>query len=603
MKKKKSILFQIVIILIICFVIPLMYQNLKINVTVNTLVEDKILHTAYQSLENSALYISNILQTQFDTADYYKTDENVIEAVTKMHTADEQEKFQMQNKLVAKLIKGNNIERYKYPYYFMLLDYHGNMMTNYTYTPHANYDEVYEEITSCDWFPGLQASYTERTAMFTGRDFLNSHGTSKFYVATNIIYNDNIGVLIIAIDENFIISQFYDALPEGRSFIVDHQGDCLIRFSNEPVEYDKEMYLLLQDANDQENQILTTEDEKYNVLGSPVVIKGYPDTWSIISIVPIQILKEEVYKIRAMNNVVLALYVIAIIWVFFLLYKNIVKPIRMLSSLVREVQDGNLNVHVDGLPSNELGELGNGFNVMTQNLSRYFADLKKNEEEKRVTEVRLLQSQIKPHFVRNVLNTIRWMAEINGMSGIGRSVMSLSNLLEYNFQNSEMVSTLGAEMDYVKTYIYLQKVRFQNKFKDEYEIDETLLDQPILKLSFQPIVENAIYHGLMKKEGLGLIRIVVVRENGDMVVTICDDGVGIAPETIPVILEPPQKEEDIYRNTENTENIALWNINQRMKRRYGKEYELKIFSKIGEGTRVVLKVPLEERNNDKDTDY
>lgn len=205
--------------------------------------------------------------------------------------------------------------------------------------------------------------------------------------------------------------------------------------------------------------------------------------------------------------------------------------------------------------------------------------------------MRLLQNQIKPHFVRNVLNTIRWLAEINGVTGVSKSVMALSSLLEYNFRDSTLISTVGDEINYVRKYVYLQKLRYQNKFKDEYDIEEELYCAPILKLAFQPIVENCIYHGLLNKEGLGTISIRGRRKSGVMEFEISDDGVGMEQEKARAILDPPSQE-DIYKASDETENIALWNVNQRIKRKYGEGYGLSVLSSPGEGTMVIIKIPL-----------
>lgn len=245
------------------------------------------------------------------------------------------------------------------------------------------------------------------------------------------------------------------------------------------------------------------------------------------------------------------------------------------------------------MPNNELGELGNGFNMMVENLDASFENLKKSEELNRVTEIRLLQNQIKPHFVRNVLNTIRWLAEMNGVTSVSKSILALSSLLEYNFKDSNLFSTVSEEINYVRKYMYLQKLRFQNKFKDEYDMEEDLYNQSILKLSFQPIVENSIYHGLLNQEGLGTICIRGRKNNQVMEFWISDNGIGMSQEKAEAILCPPSKA-GIYESSEAVENIALWNIHQRIQQNYGQAYGLAIKSRPGEGTTVIMRIPFQK---------
>lgn len=587
--RRGSILKKIVIILVLCFLAPFLYQAFQINVTVNNMVKDKVTNTAQKGLENSAMYISSIFQAQFDTVNYYRNDSKIIDIASRLREAAEQEKYQIKESIDLQLTSGNNLPRYKYPSYFIVMDYRGSMMTNYTFSPFGNYEEIYKEIAGKSWFSALRDSYTSKTVMFSDRDFLNTKGTEKFYVASNIVADGNTGILVIAADEASIASSFYDVLPEGSSFIVTPEGECIIQFSDGKIDYNE---ALAQQIRKDSGEIKIGK-EKYTVIEAPVAVQGYSEAWKLLSVVPTETLKEDVNKISRLNNVVLVLYIVAIMWVIWLLNRSIVKPIREIRCVVNQVREGDFHVQAEHLPDNELGELGEGFNIMTQYLNQYFTDVKQNEERKRITEFRLLQSQIKPHFVRNVLNTIRWLAEINGISSVSRSVMALSNLLEYNFQDSSLTTTVKEELEYVKTYLYLQKIRFQNKFKDEYDIEEAVLDMPILKLSFQPVVENCIYHGLLNKEGLGTIRIIGREKRDCMEIMICDNGVGMEQEQADNILKPPE-EADIYVTTEGTENIALWNVNQRLKRRYGEAYGLKIFSKPGEGTRVVLYIPVEE---------
>jgi two-component system sensor histidine kinase YesM len=184
------------------------------------------------------------------------------------------------------------------------------------------------------------------------------------------------------------------------------------------------------------------------------------------------------------------------------------------------------------------------------------------------------------------------LAEINGAASVSRSIMALSSLLEYNFRDSNLTSTVADELGYVKKYMYLQELRYQNKFKDEYDIEQELLSAPMLKLSFQPIVENSIYHGLLSRDGLGIVFIRGRRIGDTMEFTITDNGVGMSQDKAAAILRPPD-EADIYRSSEAVENIALWNIDQRIKRNYGDDYGLTIRSKTGEGTSVTIRLPLQ----------
>lgn len=604
---KKRIYRQVILILLVCFLLPFLIQTIYVSGHMSRLVEDKVLKTYYKSLENSTLLFQNVLQTQFDMVNYYKSDASVVEAAGQMQDSDGKSKYQLQQNIVTRLVKNNNIERYRYPFYFILMDYQGNMMTNYTYTPYGGYDEIYTELAQSSWFDALKESYTDSAVMFSGQDFLNPRGTEKFYVAANIFRGDNIGVLICATDISSVTAQFDNVLPDASSYLLDEKGEVIAKSYNTRISYED---ILQHGAKKAEGQpetdrmvtITGERDKQYAVTMNPITIKGYPHTWYQLSAVSLGSIMSEVNSVRVGNVGILMIYLIAITGTIFLLKRSVVAPILSLRDSVNRVREGDLKVKIEGMPDNELGELGKGFNRMVADLDASFRNLKKNEEEKRKTEIRLLQNQIKPHFVRNVLNTIRWLAEINGATSVSNSILALSSLLEYNFRDSSMVCTVNDEVNYVKKYIYLQELRFQNKFMDEYDIEESLYGMPILKLTFQPIVENAIYHGLLNREGLGVITIKGRIKGKVMEFRVCDNGVGMSVEKAQTVLDPPT-EPDVY---EARENIALWNINQRIKRNYGDAYGLHIESRPGEGTSVIVRMPVMERDgaeDDKSTDY
>lgn len=596
---KKSIYKRLIFILLVCFLLPFLVQTIYVSGHMSSLVEDKILKTYYKSLENSTLLFQNVLQTQFDMVNYYKSDSSVVEAAENMKDADARAKYRFQQSMVTRLVKNNNIERYRYPFYYILMDYHGNMITNYTYTPYGGYEEIYEKLSQSTWFETLKSSYTDSTVMFSGQDYLNERGTDKFYVATNVFGDVNAGILICATDISSVTAQFDNVLPESANFLLNEAGECMAESSDTEISYDDVMFYKAREGKEKmEGGMLVTtigrRDVQYAVMMNPITIKGYPHVWYQLSAVSLESIMREVNSVRMGNLGILLFYVFAIVGTIALLKRSIIAPILSLRDSVNRVREGDLKVKIEGMPDNELGELGKGFNMMVADLDASFQNLKKNEEEKRKTEIRLLQNQIKPHFVRNVLNTIRWLAEINGATSVSNSILALSSLLEYNFRDSSVICTVNDEINYVKKYIYLQELRFQNKFMDEYDIEEELYFMPILKLTFQPIVENAIYHGLLSQDGLGVISIKGRIRGNTMEFVVSDNGIGMSSQKAREVLNPPA-EPDIY---EATENIALWNINQRIKRNYGENYGLFIESKIGEGTSVTVRMPLTERKEE-----
>jgi len=603
MKKRYSIKIRISLILLICFIVPFLLQVFQVNIRTNHMVRDKIFKTIYKTFENSALHTSSVIQAQYDMAWYYKKDPMVQEVAENFEKLDQKQLASLQGQIRNRIINENNFDRFSNPFNYIIMDYHGNIMTNWTYSPNAEYQEVYAKLSSTDWFQTLENSYVDFSVMFSDENYFHSSGAPQFYVATTIFSDDNTGVFIIGVDQKTLTAQLSDLL-DGSNFIVANNGTLIAASADSEISYSGELYSEAMESkqSDDLDLVITTigdRHEKYVVMAKDMFIKGYYTDWRLLSVVPYDSVASDLNSINATSIIVLIFYVIAIILVVAWLNRDIARPIIRLADLVGEVADGDLNAKAENLPNNEIGELGRGFNNMVKQIERYFRELREREELKRKTDLRLLQNQIKPHFVRNVLNTIRWLAEINGVPSVSKSIMALLSLLEYNFRDTKMMSRLSDEINYVQKYIYLQKLRFQNKFKDEYELDENIMHLPVLKLSFQPIVENCIHHGLLNKEGLGTIVIRGKREGQVLKFTISDDGVGIAPEELEKILITPDQDE-IVEVTENTENIALWNINLRMKKQYGDEYGLRVESVLGEGTKVTVLFPVQEDMMDGD---
>lgn len=202
-------------------------------------------------------------------------------------------------------------------------------------------------------------------------------------------------------------------------------------------------------------------------------------------------------------------------------------------------------------------------------------------------ELHALQAQMKPHFIRNILNNIRWMATLTGADAVGKSIFSLSNLLEYNFSDSQVFVSVKQEMQYIQEYLSLQQQRFQNRFTFEIQIEEEMLEHSVLKLTLQPIVENAIYHGVLPQKKMGHIFVCGTIRDDTLTFVIEDNGIGMDEGKVATLFD----ETDASQRQEQNERIALWNIKNRLALHYGENASISIASKANEGTRVILCIP------------
>lgn len=217
---------------------------------------------------------------------------------------------------------------------------------------------------------------------------------------------------------------------------------------------------------------------------------------------------------------------------------------------------------------------------------------------KKQAELNALQSQINPHFLYNTLESIRGQAMVHGLSDIEEMTQALSNLFRYSISSQGDMVTLEKELKNVDNYLMIQQYRFNNKFLYEKDADEDTLDLLIPKLLLQPIIENAIYHGLETKTGKGTIVFRAYRTEKRLLIQVRDNGIGIPKEKLTAINDVLQNK-DIAENKEKAElSIGLVNVNERIRLNFGQEYGLHIYSVQEVGTSVEFVLPCDKEQED-----
>lgn len=270
-----------------------------------------------------------------------------------------------------------------------------------------------------------------------------------------------------------------------------------------------------------------------------------------------------------------------------LLSRAISRPLLDLREAMRKVEQGNFErFSFEMKGENEIASLGNSFLAMTEKIQSLMEQNVREQEEKRRSELRALQSQINPHFLYNTLDSIIWMAE----SGKDREVVlmtsSLAKLLRQSISNEDETVTIGSELDYTRSYLTIQKMRYRDQLEFEIDVDVEILDCPIVKLVIQPLVENAIYHGIKYLEGPGTIWVTGARMGKEIVLAVRDNGVGMTEEKRKHILERKEQAEGRRNN-----GVGVFNVHNRLMLHYGGGYGLRYESRKGIGTTVYIRIP------------
>ena len=265
--------------------------------------------------------------------------------------------------------------------------------------------------------------------------------------------------------------------------------------------------------------------------------------------------------------------------------KSITHPIQKLRDSMKRVQEGDFTAADLPVPyENEIGSLTQSFNVMTHKIEDLMEQNVHEQEQKRKSELKALQSQINPHFLYNTLDSIIWMAEGKKYEDVVLMTASLARLLRQSISNEDETVSIGQEIQYAKSYLTIQKMRYKDKLEFEIDVDPSVNMIPIVKLVLQPIIENAIYHGLKYKESKGMILVKGYRQGDNAVLEVKDDGVGMDEETLSHIFEK-------HKVNYHSNGVGVYNVQKRLVLYYGKDYGLHYQSKKGEGTTVTVVIP------------
>ena len=266
--------------------------------------------------------------------------------------------------------------------------------------------------------------------------------------------------------------------------------------------------------------------------------------------------------------------------------RSISGPILGLSQVTLEIAQGDFSVRADEKGDRELGALAASVNNMAEHLSVMVMQIREDERKMRKAELRLLQEQINPHFLYNTLDAIVWMIEDGKSEQAENMVVSLSTFFRTVLSRGREFISIREEVQHIRSYLEIQKARYQDILSYEIQVAPELYPYETLKMTLQPLVENALYHGVKNKRSGGLIRISGERDGKLIRFKVEDDGIGMNAEALTHL------QEEIRRPCKETDTgFGMANVNERIRMNFGADYGLMIESEEGKGTRVWVTIP------------
>lgn len=308
--------------------------------------------------------------------------------------------------------------------------------------------------------------------------------------------------------------------------------------------------------------------------------------WKLVGVTPAKGISFSGVKTRLFIVFVILLILFLLILINYYISSRITDPIHELEKSVGELEEGNLEAEISIRGSYEIQHLGRSITTMAQQIQVLMKDIVAEHESKRKSEFATLQSQINPHFLYNTLDIIVWMIENEQKSEAVKVVTALARFFRISLSRGKSIISVGDELEHVRNYLMIQHMRFKNKFSYQIEADPDVAALASLKLMLQPLVENAIYHGMEFMDGDGQILIRAWKEAGELFFLIEDNGLGMQKEQV----------ERLFSDTSHVPSrrgsgIGVRNVNERIKLYFGETYGLTIDSEPDEGTRIYIRLP------------
>lgn len=311
--------------------------------------------------------------------------------------------------------------------------------------------------------------------------------------------------------------------------------------------------------------------------------------WKLIGVAP-----EQAVSLNRLKTQLLVVFAAALILSLMTITNSYISsritvPIRNLERSVNEIERGNLNTVVDAQGSYEIRHLSQSVQSMARQIQVLMADVVSEHEKKRRQEFDTLQSQINPHFLYNTLDIIVWMIENEKPDQAVKVVTALARFFRISLSRGRSIITVRDELEHVRNYLMIQNMRFKNRFTYTIEAEEEILDLASLKLMLQPLVENAIYHGMEFMDGDGEIMVRAWREDKELYFQVEDNGLGMTQEQIKRLFS-----DQPHTGSSRGSGIGVKNVNERIRLYFGGEYGLSIESEPDEGTVVTIRLPAVE---------
>ena len=419
---------------------------------------------------------------------------------------------------------------------------------------------------------------------------------NAFQVSRHIEYVDcgvmKSGVICVQYYTDFVesIIESYENKKTEYCYLLDENNHLIYHPFMKLIQSDLYEEKTLECVSESEEYLLRTYDDIRWIIEKQQI--GYTG-WNVVVVNSLVHVNQENMNIYYMTWLVLLLVGIVLIFFDILLFRNFTNPIYQLIHTMNEFGKGNYQEKAKESGIGELKTLSEHFNHMADKLQMQMDEIRRNEREKQKMEKKLLQSQINPHFLYNTLDSIIWMIQSGEYAGAEQMVSLLAKFFRVSLSQGKDMIPLEKELEHATSYLAIQNIRFKDKFEFYVNADKNLMKYLCPKLSIQPLLENAIYHGMEGMYEDGEININIYEKEDIIHIDVVDNGLGMSAEKVEYIMNHK------VVSSKRGSGIGVCNVNERIKLIYGKRYGISIVSELDEGTTATITIPKLEEIDEK----
>ncbi len=591
--------YKLVIHFLMIGIIPAILLGWMVHFTVNKIISKQVNEQSIQliSKTNKSLesYVNEIQNMTYYIS-FHPTVQNFLQANQNQTVNVEQRNYE-----ISSFLQGFTTLRAEVAG-ILVVNAHNEYVSNEFIAKQA------VDLTTESWYKQAEANrgIFQLIGQPDGRHLMNYAAYTDNEVVTVVraildpSTQETLGVILIDLKLRIIAETLKDLRlgKTGFLMLVDDQGQ-IIYAPNSPITPYIQAHWFTEDVTGNFFKVIGEQHVQF------MCRKSNFTNWSVVGVFSTNESVEEISEIRFYLISFIFLAIFLGVTASYFLSHTISRPILRLTHYMGKVESGDLGIRSMEKRNDEIGILSREFNKMLSQISKLISLVETKERQKRESELRVLHANIKPHFLYNTLDTIQWLAKEKGATEVSGLVDALSTFFRIGLSKGKEIISFRDEIEHVNSYLKIQQTRYSHKLEHDIHVHEGMQSCLVLKLILQPIVENAIYHGIKERRGIGHIRIEAIVMDQVMVIQVIDDGIGISEDK----LQQLQKQLDLITpddfkqftlleehehelNELTSHGYGLINVQSRLRYTFGLPYGLQIHSKLHQGTTVTITHPL-----------